>query len=171
MFSRCRFLIALAALVLLAGCSRADTVKGPDPKTVDDRFAIRVGERTAQMQIAVLPVELQNGLMHRQAMGTDEGMLFVFDRPQPQSFWMRNTVLPLDIGYFAADGELKEIYPMYPLDERPVPSHSRSIQFCLEMNQGWFKQAGVKPGAKLDLKAVAEALRARDLKPEAAGLR
>jgi hypothetical protein len=52
-----------------------------------------------------------------------------------------------------------------------VPSRSRGIQFCLEMNQGWFKQAGVKPGARLDLKAVAAALHARGLKPEAAGLR
>ena len=161
----------LLGLTLLTGCSRADTGKDPAPKTVDDRFAIRLGERTVQMQVAVLTGELQNGLMRRQTMGADEGMLFVFDRPQPQSFWMRNTVLPLDIGYFDAGGELKEIYQMYPLDERPVPSHSRSIQFCLEMNQGWFKQAGVKPGAKLDLKAVAEALRARDLKPEAAGLK
>ncbi|MBI2497528.1 MAG: DUF192 domain-containing protein [Opitutae bacterium] len=84
---------------------------------------------------------------------------------------MRNTTLPLDIGYFDATGELKEIYPMYPLDEKPVNSRSRSIQFCLEMNQGWYQRHDVRPGARLDLKAVAAALRARGLKPEQAGLR
>ena len=161
----------LLGLTLLTGCGRADAGKETAGKTVDDRFAIRVGERTVQMQLAVLPPELEKGLMFRQSMGTDEGMLFVFDRPQPMGFWMRNCEIPLDIGYFDASGELKEIYPMYPHDERPVASHSRSLQFCLEMNQGWFKQSGVRPGAKLDLKAVAEAVRARGLKPEAAGLR
>lgn len=161
----------LLGLTLLSGCSRADPGKEAAPKTVDDRFAIRVGERTVQLQVAALPAELQKGLMFRKTMGEDEGMLFVFTVPQPQGFWMRNTTLPLDIGFFDAAGELKEIYPLHPLDEKTVTSRSRSIQFCLEMNQGWYARNGVKPGEKLDLKAVAEALKARGLQPEQAGLR
>ncbi len=157
--------------VLLAACGRSDGAKSAGPKSVEDRFAIKLGGQTVQMQIAALPAELQKGLMFRKTMGEDEGMLFVFTSPQQQGFWMRNTTLPLDIGYFDASGELKEIYPMYPLDERPVTSRGRDIQFCLEMNQGWYKRHDVKAGAKLDLKAVAAALKARDLKPEAAGLR
>src|SRR4051812_10590835 len=161
----------LSVALLLAGCGGADAAKNTAPKSVDDRFAIKVGGQTVQMQIAALPAELQKGLMFRKTMGEDEGMIFVFTSPQQQGFWMRNTTLPLDIGYFDPSGELKEIYPMYPLDERPVTSRARNIQFCLEMNQGWFKRHDVKPGDKLDLKAVAGALKARDLKPEAAGLR
>jgi uncharacterized membrane protein (UPF0127 family) len=156
---------------VLTACGGSDAAKNAGRKSVDDRFAIKVGERTVQAQIAALPAELQKGLMFRKSMGKDEGMIFVFTAPQQQGFWMRNTTLPLDIGYFDPTGELKEIYPLYPLDERPVPSRSRNIQFCLEMNQGWFKRHDVKPGAKLDLKAVAEALRARGLNPEQAGLR
>lgn len=174
MFSRSRFLpsLAVAAALLLTACGGSDAARDAAAvKTVDDRFAIKVGDRTVQMQVAALPAELQKGLMFRKTMGEDEGMLFVFTAPQPQGFWMRNTTLPLDIGYFDATGELKEIYPMYPLDEKPVKSRSRGIQFCLEMNQGWFKRREVKPGAVLDLKAVAAALKARGLKPEAAGLR
>lgn len=172
MFSRPRLpsILVLATALLLTACGGSDAVKGAAPKTVEDRFAIKLGGRTVQMQIAALPAEQEKGLMFRKTMGEDEGMLFVFTAPQPQAFWMRNTTLPLDIGYFDATGELKEIYPMYPLDEKTVPSHSRGIQFCLEMNQGWYERSGVKPGAMLDLKAVAEALRARELKPEAAGL-
>lgn len=161
----------LVGLTLLTACGGSEAAKNAAPKTVDDRFAIKIGDRTVSLQIAALPAELQKGLMFRKTMGEDEGMLFVFTRPQPQGFYMRNTTLPLDIGYFDANGELEEIYPLYPLDERTVRSRSRHIQFCLEMNQGWFARHGVKPGAKLDLKAVAEALRARDLKPETAGLR
>ena len=170
MFSR-RCLPFLILLALLTACGGSDAAKNVAPKTVADRFAIKIGDRTVQMQVAALPEEQQKGLMFRTAMGEEEGMLFVFTTGQQQGFWMRNTILPLDIGYIDPTGELKEIYPMYPHDERPVTSRSRNIQFCLEMNQGWFARSGVQPGAKLDLKAVAEALKARGLKPEQAGLR
>lgn len=173
MFSRFRFLraAALLSLIALTGCSRAASDSGAPVKTVEDRFAIRIGDHTVQMQIAAQPAEMQKGLMYRKTMGADEGMLFVYDSPQQMGFWMRNTVLPLDIGFISPDGELKEIYAMYPLDERTVSSHGRNLQFALEMNQGWYARAGVKPGAKLDLKAVAAALKARGLRPEAVGLR
>ncbi|MBI2517358.1 MAG: DUF192 domain-containing protein [Opitutae bacterium] len=173
MFSRLAPLPVLAVFLLgaLTACGGKDAAKDAAPKTAEDRFALKVGDATVQAQVAALPDELQRGLMYRSSMGRDEGMLFVFTTTQQMGFWMRNTTLPLDIGYFDSNGELKEIYPMYPLDERTVTSRSRDIQFCLEMNQGWFKDRGVKPGAKLDLKAVAAALTARGLKPEAAGLR
>lgn len=164
------FLFA-ATLLVLSACGGRETAVEAPPKTVDDWFEIRIGGQKVRMQVAVLPEETQKGLMHRRNLGTDDGMLFVFAQPQQMGFWMRNTVIPLDIGYIAPTGELKEIYPMYPRDERSVLSHSHDIQFCLEMNQGWFKRAGVRPGDKLDLAAVAAALRARGLKPEAAGLK
>jgi uncharacterized membrane protein (UPF0127 family) len=172
MFSRRRFLPLLAAVcaALLTACGN-DAPKTDTTKTVEDRFAIRVGARTVQMQVAVLAAETQKGLMFRKSMGADEGMVFVFDRPQQMSFWMRNTEIPLDIGYFDADGVLREVYPMYPHDERPVYSRSGRIQFCLEMNQGWFSRAGVRPGDRLDLAALAAALRARGLSPAQFGLR
>lgn len=173
MFSRAistAFLLSTAAF-LLASCGGARAGGDDAPMTVDDFFPIRIGDRVVQMQVAALPAEVQRGLMHRQSLGPDEGMLFVFMRPQPLGFWMRNTTIPLDIGYIAPDGELREIYQMHPLDELTVQSRGRDLQFALEMNQGWFRKNNVKPGAKLDLKAVADALRARGLKPEAAGLR
>ena len=163
--------LALASFVLLAACGGSEAAKPAVEKTVEDRFAIKVGGRTVQMQVAALPEEMQKGLMFRQSMGTDEGMLFAYTSPTQLSFWMRNTEIPLNIGFFDATGELKEIYEMYPHDERPVAAHADNLQYALEMNQGWYKQAGIKPGAKLDLAAVAEALKARGLKPAAWGLR
>lgn len=171
MFSRIPLLVFSCALTLGAftACGGKSEDHGP-PKTADDYFPIKIGDQVVKMQIAALPAEQQRGLMFRKAMGRDEGMLFVFASAQPMAFWMRNTTLPLDIGYIDSNGVLREIYPLYPLDERSVSSRGRDMQFALEMNQGWFKDRGVKPGAKLDLKAVRDALKARGLDPVAAGL-
>lgn len=174
MFFRRRLLptLALTSLIFSGGCggTKQSGETAVATKSIEDRFAIKVGDRTVQMQLAAQPDEMQKGLMDRRSMGTDEGMLFLYPSPTQMSFWMHDTYLPLDIGYFDATGELKEIYPMYPHDERTVSSHSQHLQFALEMNQGWYKQTGIKPGAHLDLKAVAEGLKARGLKPADWGL-
>lgn len=172
MFSRSIPALLLAALlaVSLAACGEK-AAAAKSPKTVNDHFPIKIGERTVRMQIAALPPEMQRGLMFRQSLGCDEGMLFVFPRAERMSFWMRNTTIPLDIGYIDAEGVLREIYPLHPLDERSVASRGRDLKFALEMNQGWFKDNGVKPGDKLDLDAVRAALQARELRLEAFGLR
>ena len=166
MFSRRRFLplFALSLFALLAACGN-DAKKTQAVKSVDDRFPIKIGDQVVQMQVAALPNEMEKGLMFVKAMGENDGMVFVFSAPQPMGFWMRNTLIPLDIGYLDADGTLKEVYPMYPHDERSVRSVARR-QLALEMNQGWYSRHGVKPGAKLDMKALSDALRARGLKPE-----
>jgi len=171
MFSR-RLLPCLATLVfgLLTACGQK-AASDELPKTASDYFDLTVGARTVHVQVAALSNEQERGLMFRDQLGAEEGMLFVFTRAHQQGFWMRNTKLPLDIGYFDSAGVLKEIYPMYPHDERTVASRSHDIQFCLEMNQGWFQGHGVKAGDQLDLKLVAAALKARGLKPEDAGLR
>lgn len=163
--------VAVAALALaLAGCGRSEPAQPAAPKTVADYFTIKVGERAVRMQLAVLRSEMEHGLMGRKELGRDDGMLFVYAKPTQMSFWMHNTPLPLDIGFFNAEGVLLEIYPMYSFDETPVRSRSTQLQFALEMNQGWFAANGVKPGAKLDLAALAAALRERHLDPAKAGM-
>jgi uncharacterized membrane protein (UPF0127 family) len=162
---------ALGLALLLAACTRSEPAKAGPPKTVSDWFAMTVGDRTVQVQLAIHGPELEHGLMERRELGRDQGMLFVYPSPSPLSFWMRNTPLPLDIGFFSPEGELKEVYAMYPYDETPVRSQDSRLQFALEMNQGWFHANGVKPGAKLDLAALRAALRARGAAPEDYGLR
>lgn len=171
MFSRRRFIsqLSFALLALFAGCDHKEVKPVDVAKSIEDRFPVRVGDRFIQMQVALLPTEMEHGLMFRQSMGEDEGMIFVYERPQLMSFWMRNTTLPLDIGFFDRTGELKEVYPLYPHDERPVASRGR-MQYALEMNQGWFARSGLMTGARLDLAALAEALRARGMNPELFGM-
>lgn len=162
---------ALAVALLAAGCMRSAPEKTAPAKTVSDWFAIKVGDQIVQMQLAISAAEMTHGLMERRDLGRDQGMLFVYRAPIQMSFWMRDTPLPLDIGFFSAEGELKEIYAMLPFDETSIRSRDTRLQFALEMNQGWFHDHGVRPGAKLDLAALSEALKARGATLRGFGLR
>lgn len=145
---------------------RASGSSGADHSTAkllpaDSWFAIKVGDKMVQMQLALTGAEQAQGLMGRKSLDTDHGMLFVFSRGKRQSFWMANTPLPLDIGYFDNDGILREIYPLYPFDRTSVVSQRSDIRYALEMSQGWFAQNGIRPGAQLDLQALDAAVRQR----------
>lgn len=158
----------LAGVVGLPGCG--DDAKPAEVKTAAEYFPIKIGDRPARLQLAVQPPEMQRGLMERTVLGADDGMLFLYPRPQTMSFWMRNTFIPLDIGFFDAQGELREVRQMIPHDERSVRSRSSEIQIAVEMNQHWYRDRGVKPGVKLDLAALKAALKARGFEPRTFGL-
>lgn len=162
--------IAAAALFLLAfaGCGPGRTADAaPADKGPSDHFTISVGGRPASLQVAILEAEQEHGLMQRPDLGKDEGMVFVYASGRRQSYWMRNCPEALDIAFATPDGVIAEIYPMYPFDERPVQSRSDQIKFAVEMPQGWFAANSVRPGAAVDLKAVAGALKARGFDPGA----
>lgn len=125
--------------------------------------SLRIGKATVCAELAVTDAQLQRGLMGRASLPADTGMLFVYAAPRRLVFWMKNTLVPLDIGYFDAVGVLREIHPLAPLDETPVPSRSDRLRFALEVPRGWFACHGIEPGARLDLESVDAALRARGL--------
>ena len=83
-------------------------------------FPISIGGSELQLQLALKPAEQQKGLMFRESLDNDHGMLFIFDRPDKRGFWMRNTRIPLDIGYFDSSGQLLEIHKLFPFDETVV---------------------------------------------------
>lgn len=164
------FLIAVVVLSGLSGCDKGAKSPQAAPAPVatvgpDHRFTIDVGGQPVRMRLAVLEHERNRGLMHVPDMPEDEGMLFVFPEPRRMSFYMRNTLIPLDIGYFTSAGVLEEIYPMYPGIEDGVLSASTTIQLALEMNHGWYARHGVRPGAKIDLAGVRAALTERGFPP------
>lgn len=161
--------VALLALALVA-CAKNKPAETSVPEPVSHFFVIKVADHDVRMQLAVYEGEQERGLMDRRDLGPDDGMLFVYQKPQQMRFWMRNTPTPLDIGYFDENGVLLEVYPMQPFDESTVSSRSQSIKFPLEMNQGWYRANGIKPGAKLDLKALAVAMKARGFDPRKFGL-
>lgn len=114
---------------------------------------------TAQIALADVILDLEyahnfeqraRGLMYRNSLCEDCGMLFEFDYVRRAGFWMKNTLIPLDIAYIDSDGTIADIKPMYPLVLEPVPS-SRAVLYALEMNQGWFKKQGIRVGDKMQI--------------------
>lgn len=101
--------------------------------------------------------------MHRDFMEPDQGMLFVFESAGKQRFWMKNTLIPLSLAFFDAEGTLLEIHALYPQDQNPVESHANTIVMALEMNQGWFKEHNIPPGTKLDKEQLDKAFLIRGM--------
>ena len=101
-----------------------------------------------QVMVAQTPEQLSTGLMFRKTMGTNDGMLFVFDEPSQQCFWMKNTLLPLSIAFLGDDGTVVNIDDMKP---QTLDGHcsKKAVRYVLEMNQGWFAKRGIKAGSKI----------------------
>jgi uncharacterized protein len=91
------------------------------------------------------------GLMNRQSMPANHGMVFVFPSEQRLSFYMRNTLIPLDILYLDQEGAVVSIHPMQPLDLRGVPVRGGLAKYAIELNQGAAARVGVRPGDRLQV--------------------
>ncbi len=112
------------------------------------RIKISAGMHQIDTQLALTPMERQIGLMNRPTMPIHEGMLFVFDEPTRQCFWMKNTLLPLTAAFVADDGTIVNLEDMKP---QTLDAHcsTKAVRYVLEMNQGWFAKRGIKAGTKL----------------------
>jgi uncharacterized membrane protein (UPF0127 family) len=135
----------LIALVL-ALASAASSAQQPQMDL--PRVRLAAGMYQIDAQVAQTDDQRMTGLMFRQEMPANEGMLFVFDQPSQQCFWMKNTLLPLSVAFVADDGTVVNIEEMAP---QTLESHCsrRPVRYVLEMNKGWFAKRGVKPGMKL----------------------
>lgn len=112
---------------------------------------IQIGDSNLQVEVAATPQKRQRGLMYRSALPDNEGMLFVFPETQALSFWMKNTLIPLDIGFFDEQGFLIEYKTMQPDNGKKIHTSSEPAKYALEMNQGWFKKHGIKKYDRLSL--------------------
>ena len=140
-------IILLCVLAITSACNQDIRSKSDSQGELP---TLTFGHAEVAVELAIDPATQAKGLMYRDSLPENQGMLFVFDRPKQMSFWMRNTHIPLDIGYFTADGVLREIYPLYPHDETSRRSIRSDLLFALEVNQGWYEKQGVKPGDKFD---------------------
>lgn len=119
-----------------------------DPQMDLQRTRISAGMYQIDAQVALTPKQQQTGLMYRKEMPQAEGMLFVFEQPSTQCFWMKNTLLPLSAAFVADDGRIVNLVDMQPLT---LDSHcsDEPVRYVLEMNQGWFAKKNIKKGTKL----------------------
>ena len=115
---------------------------------------LTAGKHKIRAWIMDTPSKRQEGMMflHDNEVKIEQGMLFVFPSPEPLSFWMKNTLIPLDIAYIDKAGRVLNTPTMKALDETGVPSKGEAM-YALEMKQGAFKKFGIKPGMKIGIPA------------------
>jgi uncharacterized protein len=135
------FLSALLATSLTAWSQDA-------PQMNLERIKLSSGMHRLDVQVAATPEQRQTGLMFRKDMPQHEGMIFVFEQPTRQCFWMKNTLIPLSAAFIADDGTIVNIEDMKPL---VLDAHcsTQPVRYVLEMNKGWFAKKGIKAGSKL----------------------
>lgn len=134
--------LTLLGTILLAGCASADT---PWVELKGQRFAV---------EIAATDESRARGLMFRDAMADDHGMLFVFESEQPLAFWMKNTKIPLDILYFDSQRKLVSISAgVPPCTTQFCPSYPSAApaRYTLELNAGLATKLQLAPGDELDI--------------------
>ena len=136
-----RIFALLLALAATAACAQEPQMNLP-------RVRLSAGMHQIDAQVAATQEQRMTGLMHRREMPQHEGMLFVFEHPAQQCFWMKNTLLPLSVAFVEDDGTIANIDEMQP---QTLDSHcsAKPVRYVLEMNKGWFSKKGIKAGQKL----------------------
>jgi uncharacterized protein len=132
-------------LLVLSACSPDAQTGAFGLRTVD----LNVGGTHLKAEVADTPESLSNGLMYRSALPEEQGMLFILGPAEQASFWMKNTKIPLSIGFIDGNAILREEHDMQPFDERTTRSATNDICYALEVNQGWFQKHHIDPGAKI----------------------
>jgi len=133
------------AVPLFQGYAWAGDTKSPPLKR------ILVGQTPLWVEVADTLEKQERGLMFRRSLPENEGMLFVFKEPIELSFWMRNTLIPLDIAFVGPDGVILNIHQAHPLDESILYRSAGAAKYVIETNRGWFARHGIGPGDRIRL--------------------
>ena len=112
------------------------------------QLTLGIGRQTVHAEIANTPQSREHGLMQRDHLCANCGMLFVFEKADRYKFWMKNTPLPLSIAFIAADGSILNIAEMQPNTVDPHGAQGDAL-YALEMNRSWFARNGIKPDDKV----------------------
>jgi uncharacterized membrane protein (UPF0127 family) len=139
-----RALSSLYVALLLTGIAAAQT--GPQPPLPTTKLT--AGMHVITAELATTPQKRTIGMMFRERVAPNHGMLFVFESRGQQCFWMRNTPLPLSIAFIDDDGTILQITDMAPQSDA-LHCSQRPVRFALEMEQGWFARKGAQVGSKL----------------------
>jgi len=141
------FIFTISSLIVTALLPSTANAEGV-PQTQLPRTTLNAGMHLLQVQLAQDFEQRQTGLMWRKEMPQNEGMLFIFEQPAVQCFWMRNTYLPLTAAFVADDGTIVNLADMKPMNDSSHCSN-KPVRFVLEMNQGWFAKRNIQAGYKL----------------------
>ena len=139
----------LAALLLSLPLAAAQAQQAAQAQAQLPVTQLAAGIHVIHAEVANTESERERGLMFRQQLPGNDGMLFVFEAPDKQCFWMHNTPLPLSIAFIADDGTIVNIEDMAAETDTSHCSR-KPVRYALEMAQGWFAKKGIKAGAKID---------------------
>lgn len=145
-------IVAGLSLMLIFGCngngpgSRAGA-NGGEPQKTTAQPTITIDGVKLQVEIVQDAESRQHGLMNREQLPENQGMLFVFESTRILSFWMRNTFIPLDIAFIDDAGKIVDIQRMEPLDESKSYISAAPALYALEVNAGWCEKHGIKVGS------------------------
>ena len=109
----------------------------------------KTGAHKFTVEVAATAEQQERGLMFRKEIAPDRGMIFPYDPPQDVSFWMKNTLIPLDMLFIRADGTIARIATAKPLDETPVPA-GEPVAAVLELRGGRAAELGIREGDRVD---------------------
>jgi len=140
--------IKLMVLILTLGLFAGSTASCKTKKLPVTDVSIKRSDGTSiivKAEVADTEEERNHGFMERKNIPDGTGMLFIFDKDQILSFWMKNTPHPLSIAYIDSKGKIRNIFDMVPFNLTPVKSTS-SVRYALEVPQGWFTANGIKVG-------------------------
>ncbi len=144
---RGRPMILACAAALLAGCGgRGEFVEVAGPAS---SVNLTIKQKTVVAELALDSAARRLGLMHRQELAPDAGMLFVHPRAEKLGFHMQNTLIPLSIAFLNEKGKILQIERMKPKDLSPTRSKNE-VRFALEVNEGWFEKNGIGVGDRFD---------------------
>jgi uncharacterized membrane protein (UPF0127 family) len=110
-----------------------------------DVVTLKINGTPLQVELATTPADHSQGLMHRESLPENRGVLFCYGTDERLSFWMKNTSIPLSIAFISRDGTIKQISDLEPYDESPVSCSSR-CRWALEVNRGWFHRNSINVG-------------------------
>jgi len=137
-------LAALLLTIVLTHGPQASAQPQPPLPTVE----LQAGIHLVRAEVAADNETRMRGLMFRERLGPNQGMLFVFQARSQQCFWMRNTLIPLTIAFLEDDGSIVNLADMKPRSEDSHCS-ARPVRYALEMEQGWFAKRGLGAGTRL----------------------
>ena len=134
-----------AFILILSACSPDAQTGAFGLRTVD----LNLGGTSLKVEVADTPQSLENGLMYRATLPEEKGIRFILRPAEQASFWMKNTKIPLSIGFVDGKSVLREEHDMQPFDEHLTRSATNDICYAIEVNQGWFQKHHIDPGVKV----------------------
>ncbi len=140
--------LVLCACALICALVAPGVMAQPAPQPVLRTTKLTTGIHVITAEVASTPQSRMIGLMMRERLAPNHGMVFVFEDKSQHCFWMRNTLIPLSIAFIDDDGTIVNIADMTPKSEAST-CPQRPVRYALEMDQGWFAKRGVTAGEKI----------------------